>query len=76
MTGRSHSLRRFTKSNPTFFNNFPDEKRERILQVSIDEFADNRYDAISVQPVASRINALNLPGDFDKSSNLSYSFLG
>ena len=38
--------------NQTFFN-LPDEKREQILQADNDEFADNDYDGISMQPIVS-----------------------
>lgn len=37
----------------TFFN-LPDEKRERILDVSIDEFADNDYPNVSISRLVDR----------------------
>ncbi len=39
--------------NQTFFN-LPDEKREQILQVAIDEFADNDYDSVSISRIVAR----------------------
>ena len=39
--------------NQTFFN-LPDEKRQQILQVAIDEFADNDYDSASISRVVAR----------------------
>jgi TetR/AcrR family transcriptional regulator len=39
--------------NQTFFN-LPDEKREQILQVAIDEFADNDYDSASISRIVAR----------------------
>ncbi len=39
--------------NQTFFN-LPEEKREQILQVAIDEFADNDYDSASVSRIVAR----------------------
>src|SRR5512136_1009829 len=39
--------------NQTFFN-LPDEKREQITQVAIDEFADNDYDAVSISRIVAR----------------------
>jgi len=39
--------------NQTFFN-LPDEKREQILQVAIDEFAENDYDNVSVSRIVAR----------------------
>ncbi len=37
----------------TFFN-LPDEKREQILQVAIDEFAENDYESASISRVVAR----------------------
>ena len=39
--------------NQTFFN-LPDEKREQILQVAIDEFAKNDYDSASISRIVAR----------------------
>jgi len=39
--------------NPTFFN-LPDEKRDQILQIAIDEFAENDYDNVSVSRIVAR----------------------
>jgi TetR/AcrR family transcriptional regulator len=39
--------------NQTFFN-LPEEKREQILQVAIDEFADNDYDSVSISRMVAR----------------------
>ncbi len=39
--------------NQTFFN-LPEEKREQILQVAIDEFADNDYDSVSISRIVAR----------------------
>lgn len=39
--------------NQTFFN-LPTEKREQILQVAIDEFADNDYDSASISRIVAR----------------------
>ena len=39
--------------NQTFFN-LPDEKRAQILQVAIDEFADNDYDSASISRIVAR----------------------
>lgn len=39
--------------NQTFFN-LPAEKREQILQVAIDEFADNDYDSASISRIVAR----------------------
>ncbi len=37
----------------TFFN-LPDDKREQIVQVAIDEFADNDYDHVSISRIVAR----------------------
>ena len=37
----------------TFFN-LPEEKRQQILQVAIDEFADNDYDNVSISRIVAR----------------------
>jgi TetR/AcrR family transcriptional regulator len=37
----------------TFFN-LPDEKREQILQVAIDEFAENDYESASISRIVAR----------------------
>ena len=37
----------------TFFN-LPAEKREQILQIAIDEFADNDYDSASISRIVAR----------------------
>jgi len=39
--------------NQTFFN-LPDEKREQILQVAINEFAENDYDSVSISRIVAR----------------------
>ena len=39
--------------NLTFFN-LPDEKREQILQVAIDEFVENDYDRVSISRIVER----------------------
>lgn len=39
--------------NPTFFN-LPDEKRTQILQVAIEEFANNDYDTVSISRIVAR----------------------
>ena len=39
--------------NQTFFN-LPAEKREQILQVTIDEFAENDYDSASISRIVAR----------------------
>ena len=39
--------------NQTFFN-LPDEKREQLLQIAIDEFAGNDYDNVSVSRIVAR----------------------
>ena len=39
--------------NQTFFN-LPDEKREPLLQIAIDEFAGNDYDNVSVSRIVAR----------------------
>lgn len=37
----------------TFFN-LPDEKREQIIQIAIDEFAENDYDNVSISRIVAR----------------------
>ena len=37
----------------TFFN-LPEEKRQQILQVAIDEFAENDYDSVSISRIVAR----------------------
>lgn len=37
----------------TFFN-LPDEKRDQIVQIAIDEFADNDYDSASISRIVAR----------------------
>ena len=37
----------------TFFN-LPEEKRQQILQVAIDEFAENDYDNVSISRIVAR----------------------
>ena len=37
----------------TFFN-LPEEKRQQILQVAIDEFAENEYDNVSISRIVAR----------------------
>jgi AcrR family transcriptional regulator len=37
----------------TFFN-LPDEKREQIVQIAIDEFAENDYDNVSISRIVAR----------------------
>jgi TetR/AcrR family transcriptional regulator len=39
--------------NQTFFN-LPDEKREQITQIAIDEFADNDFDSVSISRIVAR----------------------
>jgi AcrR family transcriptional regulator len=39
--------------NQTFFN-LPDEKREQILQIAIDEFAENDYENASISRIVAR----------------------
>ena len=39
--------------NQTFFN-LPDEKREQILKIAIDEFANNDYDSASISRIVAR----------------------
>ena len=46
-------LRTTTMPNQTFFN-LPDEKREQLLQIAIDEFAGNDYDSVSVSRIVAR----------------------
>ncbi|MBW7885003.1 MAG: TetR/AcrR family transcriptional regulator [Caldilineaceae bacterium] len=38
---------------PTFFN-LPDEKREQILDIAIDEFANNDYESVSISRLVAR----------------------
>ena len=39
--------------NQTFFN-LPDAKREQILQIAIDEFAENDTDSASISRIVAR----------------------
>lgn len=38
---------------PTFFN-LPDDKREQIIQIALDEFAENDYDNVSISRMVAR----------------------
>jgi TetR/AcrR family transcriptional regulator len=42
-----------TMPHQTFFN-LPDEKREQITQIAIDEFADNDFEAVSISRIVAR----------------------
>ena len=55
MTGQSQQLLRKDARVPhqTFFN-LPEEKRQQILQVVIDEFAENDYDNVSISRIVAR----------------------
>jgi hypothetical protein len=44
---------RLPRSSQTF-SNLPEEKRQRILRIAIDEFADNDYDSASVSRIVAR----------------------
>lgn len=53
MTGQSQTKGRHTVPHQTFFN-LPEEKRQQILQIAIDEFAENDYEAVSISRMVAR----------------------
>lgn len=54
MTGQSYVAEgRHSVPLQTFFN-LPEEKRQQILQVAIDEFAENDYDTVSISRIVAR----------------------
>ncbi len=71
-----HYLDYFTMPKQTFFN-LPDEKREQILDVIIDEFAENNYANVSISRIVA--NAGIAKGSFyqyfeDKDDLYNYLF--
>jgi TetR/AcrR family transcriptional regulator len=55
MTGRSHDWSVTFKSmpKPTFFN-LTDDKRQRLIDLAIEEFAENDYDLASISKIVAQ----------------------